>query len=201
MRSSSNSSFTAISASGPGNQADIRDNTFTLPIELNSNNTAYHLCNQAQVNADTGPFLRKFDRQGRQDEPGILTRRLNPQRTERPGLDISPLCDVIVHLCQQFKTMLKKPPTGVCQYQTVGRAIDEAETQRLPQLLHPFADDRWRCAQFGSGFSEAAALRDADKSVQLVQVPQRGSKGHYCDPLELINEFSFRWQATRKRLI
>jgi hypothetical protein len=46
--------------SGPGNQADIRDNTFTLPIELNSNNTAYHLCNQVQVNADTCPANSKF---------------------------------------------------------------------------------------------------------------------------------------------
>jgi hypothetical protein len=43
-----------------GTQADIRTNVFTLPIELNSNNPAYHLCTQAQVDADACPANSKF---------------------------------------------------------------------------------------------------------------------------------------------
>jgi hypothetical protein len=43
-----------------GQQADIRNNVFTLPIELNSNNPVYHLCTQAQANADACPANSKF---------------------------------------------------------------------------------------------------------------------------------------------
>ncbi len=41
-------------------QADIRNNVFTLPIELNSNNPVYKLCNQAQADADACPANSKF---------------------------------------------------------------------------------------------------------------------------------------------
>ena len=43
-----------------GLQADIRNNVFTLPIELNSNNPVYHLCTQAQADADSCPANSKF---------------------------------------------------------------------------------------------------------------------------------------------
>ncbi len=41
-------------------EADIMGNKFTLPIELNSNNTAYRLCSQAQADADSCPAASKF---------------------------------------------------------------------------------------------------------------------------------------------
>jgi hypothetical protein len=41
-------------------EADIKGNKVTLPIELNSNNTAYTLCSQAQVDSDTCPAASKF---------------------------------------------------------------------------------------------------------------------------------------------
>jgi len=43
-----------------GLQADIKSNVFTLPIELNSNNPVYHLCTQAQADADSCPAASKF---------------------------------------------------------------------------------------------------------------------------------------------
>jgi hypothetical protein len=43
-----------------GLQGDIRSNVFTLPIELNSNNPVYHLCTQAQADADACPANSKF---------------------------------------------------------------------------------------------------------------------------------------------
>ena len=49
-----------------GLQADIRNNTFTLPIELNSNNPVYKLCTQAQANADSCPANSKFGNVDRQ---------------------------------------------------------------------------------------------------------------------------------------
>jgi hypothetical protein len=41
-------------------EADIMGNKITLPIELNSNNTAYALCSQAQADADNCPAASKF---------------------------------------------------------------------------------------------------------------------------------------------
>jgi hypothetical protein len=41
-------------------EADIKGNKVTLPIELNSNNTAYTLCSQAQADSDTCPAASKF---------------------------------------------------------------------------------------------------------------------------------------------
>jgi hypothetical protein len=41
-------------------EADIMGNKVTLPIELNSNNTAYTLCSQAQADADNCPAASKF---------------------------------------------------------------------------------------------------------------------------------------------
>jgi hypothetical protein len=41
-------------------EADIMGNKVTLPIELNTNNTAYTLCSQAQADADTCPAASKF---------------------------------------------------------------------------------------------------------------------------------------------
>ena len=43
----------------PG-EADIMGNKLTLPIELNSNNTAYTLCSPAQADADSCPAASKF---------------------------------------------------------------------------------------------------------------------------------------------
>jgi hypothetical protein len=41
-------------------EADIKGNKVTLPIELNSNNTAYTLCSQAQADSDSCPAASKF---------------------------------------------------------------------------------------------------------------------------------------------
>jgi hypothetical protein len=41
-------------------EADEMGNKFTLPIELNTNNTAYTLCSQAQADSDTCPAASKF---------------------------------------------------------------------------------------------------------------------------------------------
>ncbi len=41
-------------------EADIMGTKITLPIELNSNNTAYKLCSQAQADADSCPAASKF---------------------------------------------------------------------------------------------------------------------------------------------
>jgi hypothetical protein len=41
-------------------EADIMGNKVTLPIELNSNNTAYTLCSQAQADSDSCPAASKF---------------------------------------------------------------------------------------------------------------------------------------------
>ena len=41
-------------------EADIRGNKITLPVELNTNNTAYTLCSQAQADSDTCPAASKF---------------------------------------------------------------------------------------------------------------------------------------------
>jgi hypothetical protein len=43
-----------------GTQADIRGNKITLPVELNTNNTAYKTCTQAQADADACPANSKF---------------------------------------------------------------------------------------------------------------------------------------------
>jgi hypothetical protein len=44
----------------PPGDADIMGNKLTLPIELNTNNTAYTLCSQAQADSDTCPTASKF---------------------------------------------------------------------------------------------------------------------------------------------
>jgi hypothetical protein len=41
-------------------EADIMGNKVTLPIELNSNNTAYALCSQAQADSDSCPAASRF---------------------------------------------------------------------------------------------------------------------------------------------
>jgi len=41
-------------------EADEQGNKFTLPVELNTNNTAYTLCSQAQADSDTCPAASKF---------------------------------------------------------------------------------------------------------------------------------------------
>jgi hypothetical protein len=41
-------------------EADEMGNKFSLPIELNTNNTAYTLCSQAQADSDTCPAASKF---------------------------------------------------------------------------------------------------------------------------------------------
>ena len=44
----------------PNGQADELGNKITLPIELNTNNTAYTLCSQAQADADACPAKSQF---------------------------------------------------------------------------------------------------------------------------------------------
>ena len=44
----------------PAGDADQKGNKITLPIELNTNNTAYTLCSQAQADADNCPAASKF---------------------------------------------------------------------------------------------------------------------------------------------
>jgi hypothetical protein len=44
----------------PSGQADILGNKITLPVELNTNNSAYTLCSQAQADTDTCPAGSKF---------------------------------------------------------------------------------------------------------------------------------------------
>jgi hypothetical protein len=44
----------------PAGEADIKGNKVTLPIELNTNNTAYTICSQAQADSDTCPAASKF---------------------------------------------------------------------------------------------------------------------------------------------
>jgi hypothetical protein len=44
----------------PPGQSDIRNTKITLPIELNTNNPAYHLCTNAQADADACPANSKF---------------------------------------------------------------------------------------------------------------------------------------------
>ena len=44
----------------PLGQADEMGNKLTLPVELNTNNTAYTLCSQAQADSDTCPAASKF---------------------------------------------------------------------------------------------------------------------------------------------
>jgi hypothetical protein len=44
----------------PAGQADQLGNKLTLPVELNTNNTAYTLCSQAQADSDTCPPASKF---------------------------------------------------------------------------------------------------------------------------------------------
>jgi hypothetical protein len=51
---------TVFKITQPGGQADIQNAIFTLPVELNTNNTAYKLCSQAQANADACPANSKF---------------------------------------------------------------------------------------------------------------------------------------------
>jgi hypothetical protein len=51
---------TVFKITQPAGQADIQNATFTLPIELNTNNPAYKLCTQAQANADACPANSKF---------------------------------------------------------------------------------------------------------------------------------------------
>jgi hypothetical protein len=41
-------------------EGDIKGNKITLPVELNTNNTAYTLCSQAQADSDTCPAASKF---------------------------------------------------------------------------------------------------------------------------------------------
>jgi hypothetical protein len=49
-----------IKITQPNGQADQKDNKITLPPELNSNNTAFKLCTQAQASADTCPKETQF---------------------------------------------------------------------------------------------------------------------------------------------
>jgi hypothetical protein len=51
---------TVFKITQPAGQADIQNATFTLPVELNTNNTAYKLCSQAQANVDACPANSKF---------------------------------------------------------------------------------------------------------------------------------------------
>jgi hypothetical protein len=44
----------------PAGDADQKGNKITLPVELNTNNTAYTLCSQAQADADNCPAESKF---------------------------------------------------------------------------------------------------------------------------------------------
>src|SRR5882724_2236887 len=67
------------------------------------------------------------------------------------------------------------------------RPVENAETQRLFQLLHPLADDRWPRAKLGSGFGEALALGDPDERVELVQVPEHRSHRHLSIHQSLIS--------------
>ena len=60
----------------------------------------------------------------------------------------------------------------------MGRAIEQAEAERVLQLLHVLADDRRRRAQVGGGFREAPAFRHPHESVELVQVSQRCRQRH-----------------------
>ena len=50
----------SIKITQPAGDADQKGNKITLPIELNTNNTAYKLCTQAQADADNCPDESKF---------------------------------------------------------------------------------------------------------------------------------------------
>jgi hypothetical protein len=50
----------SIKITQPAGDADQKGNKITLPIELNTNNTAYKLCSQAQADADNCPAESKF---------------------------------------------------------------------------------------------------------------------------------------------
>ena len=49
-----------IKITQPANDSDQRGNKITLPIELNTNNTAYKTCTQVQADADSCPANSKF---------------------------------------------------------------------------------------------------------------------------------------------
>lgn len=50
----------SIKITQPAGDADQKGNKITLPVELNTNNTAYKLCTQAQADADNCPDNSKF---------------------------------------------------------------------------------------------------------------------------------------------
>jgi hypothetical protein len=130
------------------------------------------------VNPDARTPLYKSGRQRCENGSGVVARGLNAQGAERSGLDVSPLGDIIVQSGEHLEALLKQSLAGLGQYQAMGRAVEKAEPQRLLQLLHPLADDRWRCAQFGGSLGKAPALRDPHERVELVQVPQHCGKRH-----------------------
>lgn len=50
----------AITITSPEGNADLRANAITLPVELNTNNTAYSLCSQAQADSNSCPAASQF---------------------------------------------------------------------------------------------------------------------------------------------
>jgi len=139
-----------------------------------------------EVNPDTGVLLDEFGRQRGENESRIVTRRLNAQCAERSGLDVAPLGDIVVEFGEDLQALLKQAAACFCQHQTMRRPVENAETQRLFQLLHPLADDRWPGAQLGSSFGEALALCDADERIELVQVPEHRGNRHLSSHQSLV---------------
>src|SRR3954471_15781954 len=136
----------------------------------------------SQVNPDTLALLHKSGGERCENGSRIAARRLHAQCPEWSGLDVSRLGDVSVQPGQHLEALLKQSLAGVCQYQAMRRAVEQAEPQGVLQLLHPLADDRWRRAQLGGSFGKAAALRDSHERVELVQVPQHCGQRHLAVP-------------------
>src|SRR5215212_4216506 len=134
--------------------------------------------NDREMNPDTGVLLDEFGRQWGENESRIVARRLNAQCAKWSGLDVASLGDVMIELGEDLQALLKQAATCFCQGQAMGRPVENAETQRLFQLLHPLADDRWPGAQLGRSFGEALALGDPEERIELVQVPEHSGNGH-----------------------
>src|SRR5262245_32118116 len=72
-----------------------------------------------EVNPDARARLHEFGCQRRENEAGIATRRLDAQRTEWSGLDVSSLGDIFVQLAEHLEALLKQPLAGVGQDQAM----------------------------------------------------------------------------------
>src|SRR3979411_1380870 len=72
-----------------------------------------------QVNPDTRALLYEFGRKRCENESSIAACRLNAQRAEGAGLDVSPLGDIIIQPSEHLEALLKQSLACVCQYQAM----------------------------------------------------------------------------------